>query len=203
MARTGFERARRTVSKIAFVAFVIAAVVNDPPNPPAVTESMEIVGFALLIGAMIGRIWSALYLTGRKSKVLCTAGPFSLSRNPLYLFSFLGAIGIGLLTESFTLLAILAVSYLIYYHFVITNEEKRLAELFGQNFQDYKRCVPRLIPWKLHRYERIEALSVQTRPFMHAVLDTSMFLWAFFAFEAVEAVAVGFGWKLPVLMYLR
>lgn len=202
MARTGFERARRVVSAAAFVAFVVVAIVNRPPVRPVVNETMEIAGFALLIGAVIGRIWAALYLTGRKSKVLCMAGPFSLSRNPLYLFSFLGAIGLGLLTQSFVLLAALVVAFLAYYHFVISHEEKRLAELFGQDFEDYKRRVPRLIPWKFGGYERIDELSVKTRPFMQAVIDTSVFLWAFFLFEAAEAVSIGYGWPVPALLHL-
>lgn len=202
MARTGFERARRAVSALALVAFVAAALLNAPPERPKVNEAMEIVGFALLIVAMVGRIWSALYLSGRKSKVLCTAGPYSITRNPLYFFSFLAAVAIGLLTESFTLLAVLSGTYLLYYHFVMRHEEQRLAELFGEAFETYRRRVPRLVPWRLGTYEPADELTVRVKSFMRSVLDASAFLWAFFVFEAAEALATGYQLKLPVLWHL-
>lgn len=198
MARTAFERARRLISALGLVIFVVVAVTNKPPERPVVNETMETVGFALLILAVIGRIWSALYLSGRKSKVLCMTGPFSLSRNPLYLFSFLGAVGLGLLTSSMVLTGVLAVAFLVYYHFVIRHEELRLAELFGDAFSDYCKRVPRLFPTSVKHYEGLDELTVRPRPFMNGVTDTSVFLWAFFVFEAAEAATAGWGWPIPI-----
>ena len=56
---------------------------------------------ALLVGiATVGRLWCSLYISGYKTKQLVKTGPYSLSRNPLYFFSLLGAIGVGMVTET-------------------------------------------------------------------------------------------------------
>src|SRR5438874_6144411 len=59
----------------------------------------EVVSFLILLTAAFGRIWSAAYISGRKNHELVVDGPYSLTRNPLYFFSFLGYLGAGLAFE--------------------------------------------------------------------------------------------------------
>lgn len=54
------------------------------------------------IGAL-GRLWCSSYLAGNKSVRLVTVGPYSLTRNPLYVFTFLGGLGITITTETLTI----------------------------------------------------------------------------------------------------
>jgi protein-S-isoprenylcysteine O-methyltransferase Ste14 len=44
------------------------------------------------LAAMIAshRLWCSLYISGYKNSQLITSGPYSLCRNPLYFFSFVG-----------------------------------------------------------------------------------------------------------------
>ena len=44
---------------------------------------------------IVGRLWSTLYIGGRKSAEVVTGGPYSMTRNPLYVFSTLAAAGVG------------------------------------------------------------------------------------------------------------
>src|SRR5262245_14008421 len=64
------------------------------------------VGLVLILLGILGRTWCTLYIGGLKKRELVTAGPYSLVRNPLYVFSALGAAGIGAQTGS-ALLAVL------------------------------------------------------------------------------------------------
>ena len=53
-------------------------------------EAVETAGVLLIAIAILGRAWCTLYIGGRKAQELTDSGPYSLSRNPLYVFSFIG-----------------------------------------------------------------------------------------------------------------
>ena len=58
----------------------------------ALDDVLGAIGLLLLLVACIGRIWCASYVAGRKDRELVDKGPFSITRNPLYFFSFFFAI---------------------------------------------------------------------------------------------------------------
>ncbi|PLX82381.1 MAG: isoprenylcysteine carboxylmethyltransferase family protein [Desulfuromonas sp.] len=96
--------------------------------------------FFVGIGSL-GRMWCSLYIASYKNKKLVTKGPYSLCRNPLYLFSAIGLIGIGCTTETFTFPAALILLFALYYPVVISGEERRLKKIFGADFEEYtKKC---------------------------------------------------------------
>ncbi len=181
-------------------AYVFVAVINDPSHK-ALNEFMENGGMVLLTLAFLGRVWSSLYLCGRKSKLIVDVGPYSLTRNPLYLFSFVGAAGLGLLTESFVLFGVIVVAYLVYYHFIINDEEQNLARLFGPEFEAYCTAVPRFFP-RWSGYVGVEELTVRPRILLHSMIDSSWFIWVFVVFEIFEAIAEQHGPIVPTLLHL-
>ena len=69
---------------------------------------------AILVGiASLGRLWCSLYIAGYKTKQLVTEGPYSMSRHPLYFFSLIGAIGVGLSSETLLAPIIILLAYVI------------------------------------------------------------------------------------------
>lgn len=106
-------------------------------------EALELCGFLFIALAIAGRVWSALYIAGRKKTELVESGPYSLSRNPLYLFTFLGTFGVGLQFGgvSFALLALLFT--IAVFHLVVRREEHFLEEAFGEAYRSYCRRTPR------------------------------------------------------------
>jgi protein-S-isoprenylcysteine O-methyltransferase Ste14 len=68
--------------------------------------SIEWIGLALIVVCILGRTWCALYLGGKKKRQLVRHGPYSIVRNPLYLFSAIGAAGVGLCAGSLVIGAI-------------------------------------------------------------------------------------------------
>ncbi len=188
---------------VAALLFICVALLNHPPaDRETLNETLEYVGFGLLIVATLGRIWAAAYLSGRKSLELCVTGPYSISRNPLYFFSMLGAIGVAAITESIILIAVVFVLFQTFYAFVIRHEERRLKAIFGEAFEAYRRRVPRLVPWPwLYRDE--ETILMYTRPFRRVVIDTSAFLWLFLLVEFYEVIENHAGRRLlPALWQL-
>jgi protein-S-isoprenylcysteine O-methyltransferase Ste14 len=156
-------------------------------------------GLALIAVAVVGRLWCALYICGYKSGTLVTVGPYSLCRHPLYFFSFLGAIGIGLCTEMVTVALIMVAAFLAYYPFVIAAEEEGLRRAHGDAFTDYARRTPRFWP-SLARLEEPEGYMVKPRIYRRGVGDAMAFLWIVGGLKIAE----GLHWHhmVPVLLRL-
>jgi len=76
---------------------------------------------------------------------LVTSGPFSLSRNPIYLADTLLMIGIGLIAGNAWFLLLAVAASFITQKAAIEGEEKILAEKFGKKYRDYAKRVRRWI----------------------------------------------------------
>lgn len=129
------------------------------------------------IGAF-GRGWCSVYIAGRKDSELVQAGPYAICRNPLYFFSMIGALGVGLATETFTVPLLVLLAFVLYYPTVILSEEKRLAQMFGDQYQSYTARVPSFIP----KFSRLkgsepESYQVNTRQIRRSFLETVWFIW--------------------------
>ena len=80
---------------------------------------------------------------------LCTSGPYSRTRNPLYIGNLFIYSGVVLLSGGiymFHLLAIVIFYFVFQYRMIISLEEEKLSSLFGQDYSKYKNNVPRIIP---------------------------------------------------------
>jgi len=180
------ERIRKPLSAAFFVCWLLLALFTRPPGGEVWwREALEFAGFFLLIAAALGRVWAFAYIGGRKNRELCQSGPYALSRNPLYFFSFLGAAGACLALQSLALLAITVPAFLLYYDAVMAAEERRLDALFGADFVRYRAFVPRFWP-RLARPERQGSIQLDVGLFTRGLSEVFWFLAFIVAAELIE-----------------
>ena len=112
-------------------------------------------GITLLIAGELIRIWAVSHAGGetRTRNVgatrLCTSGPYAFVRNPLYVGNMLMYLGIVFIAGATSVLLMAATTFsffLIQYSLIISLEEERLDELFGQEYSRYKENVPAVFP---------------------------------------------------------
>ena len=110
--------------------------------------------FLILIGEFI-RINAVSYAGGRTRAIkdgadsLCTSGPYSRLRNPLYignLFIYSGVVFFSGGEYMFHLFFMVIIYFVFQYSMIISLEEEKLLTLFGQEYLEYKKNVPRIIP---------------------------------------------------------
>ena len=105
---------------------------------------------ALVIGACVSllglaiRAWAAGHI--RKNAQLAISGPYAFTRNPLYLGSFLLGLGFIIAAGQLVLGLLFATLFLGIYFPVMRVEASTLAELFGNDYEVYKRSVPLFFP---------------------------------------------------------
>lgn len=82
----------------------------------------------------------------RQGDQLVETGPYILTRNPMYLGSFLIGAGFALIVWPWWSWPIFAVFFYMRFIIQIINEEKHLAQLFPDDFTAYCQRAPRLLP---------------------------------------------------------
>lgn len=101
--------------------------------------------FTLWARFTLGMMWDS-QIQIKPGHHLVTSGPYRISRNPIYT----GIWGMGLgsllsLQRGWLFLAMIAATF--YFFQRIRKEEGLLIDAFGDEYAEYKRRVPPLIPW--------------------------------------------------------
>lgn len=150
-------------------------------------ESMEWIGHSLVILGVLGRSYCSAFIGGRKNGEVIKEGPFSVVRNPLYVFSFIGLAGIGLQSGVVTVLVMLVLVFAVYYPRVVALEEAYLLHKFGSSYAAYLKAVPRWLPrWR--NWVEPEYISTQPRLLRESMRDAAAFFIAFPIFEFLDAL---------------
>ena len=114
-----------------------------------------IIGIGLILVGESIRIYGVRFAGGatRTREVgapsLCTSGPYSRCRNPLYLGNMIIYCGVVLMAGGqflWPLLFIVFFFFTLQYSMIISLEEETLVKLFGNEYQLYRESVPRLFP---------------------------------------------------------
>jgi len=109
---------------------------------------VQILGMFIMLFGMLFRVSSrgfkSEYSVG--GKTLVTGGPYSIVRNPMYLGISCIALGLILLMFQWWVFLVFLVIFALRYITLIFKEEKLLKNNFGQQYSEYQKAVPRLLP---------------------------------------------------------
>lgn len=143
----GFIQGKTRIAIAWIFAFVLIFSARQYPNLPGIA--------ICFVGATI-RFWASGYL--RKDDKPAVGGPYALSRNPLYLGTWLMAIGAAVSVANWWLSAAATVVFALVYHWIILLEEEKLHRIFGRSYALYQQAVPRFFPrfWPPRRETLLE-----------------------------------------------
>ena len=166
---------------------------------PGLLVVLQFLGLSLILLCIFGRTWCTLYIGGHKKRELITAGPYSLVRNPLYVFTFIGTAGLGLLAGSLVLAFAFLVLAVAVFTPVVRAEEAFLMDAFGDEFRSYAANVPRFWP-RFSNWKDAQELRVRPTLVVRTFADASLFLLAV-PLIGLKQLAHASGW-LPTLLWL-
>ena len=162
-------------------------------------ELFEQIGLVLILLCILGRTWCTLYIGGCKKRELVRKGPYSVVRNPLYVFTVVGTAGVGTQSGSITNALVFGAASLLIFYFVVLQEERFLAAAFPDAFAAYAARVPRFWP-RPSLWEDAGELVVKPYLVRRTFLDASLLLLAIPISDLIDRGQY-LGW-LPVLFYL-
>jgi len=179
------EKRRKAITWMAGIAlFIVIFFSKAPDRGSPLYEAVEITGCFLVTLAILGRTWCALYIAGHKNTALVQDGPFSVFRNPSYIFSFVGLVGV-LIGSHYLVLLVIALFYWAYYVFVIRSEEKRLSRLFQEEFTSYCFRVPRFFP-DPRKYWSRDVIEIDSYLVLREIIRSGFFMWALLLLKILE-----------------
>ena len=187
---SGLEKQRIPISQV-FSVFVAVIILFSESKWAEISNTMAAVLFAagvLLVGiASFGRLWCSLYIAGYKTDTLITDGPYSMSRNPLYFFSLLGGIGVGLTTETIVIPLMILLAFSSYYPSVIKSEEVQLLLIHGKMYEKYKEATPSFFP-KIQKLKEPGEYIAKPEIFRDHMYSAIWFIWLIGLIHAVESL---------------
>ena len=198
-ALSRYQAARRALLAIIIVVAFAMLTFGGSRHNPLMHEYIETLGLVLIMIGIGGRLWSTLYIGGRKSAQVVSTGPYSITRNPLYLFSSIAAAGVGAQTGSYAVAGLFMVLCAASFYLVALREERFLSATLGEAYAGYLSRVPRFLPNPaLYRDE--PQVMFQTGRLRATLLDGLVFLGAMAVLEIIEeAQEAG---AVPILYWL-
>jgi protein-S-isoprenylcysteine O-methyltransferase Ste14 len=180
-----FEKRRKAITWIAGIAlFIVIFFSKAPDRGSPIYEAVDMTGYVLVTLAILGRTWCALYIAGHKNTALVQDGPFSICRNPSYIFSFIGLIGV-LIGSHYLVLLVIALFYWVYYFFVIRSEEERLSRLFKTEFTSYCSRVHRFLP-DPRKYWSRDVIEINSYLVLREIIRSGFFMWVLLLLKILE-----------------
>ncbi|MDA8098110.1 MAG: isoprenylcysteine carboxylmethyltransferase family protein [Nitrospiraceae bacterium] len=188
-------RLRGVIGVVLIAPVLLAILVSYPLIRPGSGWNlvMDIVGWGCYVTYVLFRIWAMLFLGGRKDSQLQTEGPYSITRNPLYVGSLFFALAVAFLFKSLLVAGMIVIIGIVYQRGVITAEEKVLEGFFGDAFREYCRRTPRFWP-KLSLHHAPATVTVNLKDFKVEMRRQLMAAFLPIAAQAITYLRSQPGW---------
>jgi len=134
---------------LAFAILVLfPAVFLRRAKDPSLDAVAQISGIVFILMGQLLRTSARGYKSeySRNGHMLIQGGPYSLSRNPMYLGILCVGLGVVLVLFDWWIVAVFLAIFIWRYIFLIFKEEKKLLVMFPGTYQAYIKKVPRLFP---------------------------------------------------------
>ena len=133
----------RKLDRIALLLFV-ASIIYSFFLPLKLGTAWFFLGLFVFLFGMIFAFTAGINLVSTPPDKPATRGLYRISRNPIYLGTFLMFIGIGIACASWLILLLIAIS-IILQNILIDAEERWCLEKYGDAYREYMNRTPRWI----------------------------------------------------------
>jgi protein-S-isoprenylcysteine O-methyltransferase Ste14 len=134
------EKIRTVVSTLIFFGAVCYAIFL----PLKLGTMWFYIGLLIYVSGCILYIISTINFAATPLNEPIMSGVYRISRNPMYFFSALMLLGIGIAGASW-LMIVLVILFAVVNHFTVLAEERFCSEKYGEPYRSYMKRVPRYL----------------------------------------------------------
>ncbi len=114
----------------------------------------DITALISLLGGTWLRLVAASYHESEHGRGPISAGPYAWIRHPLYVSNFLIGFGIVLVAGWWPMIVVYILFFLPLHALIMWSEEIHLTGLYGEQYRQYLKSIPAVLPWRRYRGER-------------------------------------------------
>lgn len=166
------RKLRVKLMRFAFAGMVVLALFSGAAADTSVMTDFAFrwSGYLLLVAGLGLRMWSIVYIGGKKTQELITTGPYSLCRNPLYVGTILLTLGFALSFDNL-LMCLWALVVVIPVHVItVLMEERHLGAIFRERYAQYYRQTPRFF-FRFSSYRGVAHMDLSVQVLQRAAFD--------------------------------
>tara|TARA_B100000575_G_scaffold190144_1_gene153287 strand:- start:1546 stop:2163 length:618 start_codon:yes stop_codon:yes gene_type:complete len=179
MIKSKIAHYRLLISKTLLVLFIGTLFISNHGSLENgnISLALKSIGFILILVGCAGRLWCSLYIEGNKNVKLITTGPYSIVRNPLYVFSVMLILGYALAIQSIIVVGLMLILFLLIYLPTVYNEEKILLSMHIDSYKKYYDKTPRFWPdFKLYSSQEKDTLmDVNIKKIQRVIIEIAGF----------------------------
>jgi protein-S-isoprenylcysteine O-methyltransferase Ste14 len=124
--------------RFGFFGIILSIILSEP-------NFFSMLGGVIITAAgLILRAWACGHL--RKEKELTTTGPYSYTRNPLYLGNMIIGIGVVVGSRSLWILCYFILYFLIFYSIAVRKEKEKMKKLYPDQYNEFSQKVSLFFP---------------------------------------------------------
>jgi protein-S-isoprenylcysteine O-methyltransferase Ste14 len=182
------QKTRIRIIQLSVLALLFAVMTMNPEFNADGSDTVEKIGVGLVLFCVVGRMWSILYIGSKKNQALVATGPYSITRNPLYLFSAIGAMGIGLFVGSLLLALFLGLATWVVLGMTASKEARYLETLFGDEYREYALRTPMFWPRPSLYRDQVDDVMFSPAALKRTFLDGLVFIAVLPGIEVMESL---------------
>ncbi len=187
------SRIRRTQA-LYFLILLAVAVTGGRTFGGLGGLAAQATGFVLVTAGTLWRVWTSVFIAGRKDAEVVDAGPYARCRHPLYLGSLVVGLGLALTTRSLVLTLVLPATLATFFWLAARREERNLEDRHDRAWATYRSRVPAIWP----RFGRAAASghrAVDLAVYRKAFLDAATMFGVWLLIVALDALRMQGAWQ--------
>jgi protein-S-isoprenylcysteine O-methyltransferase Ste14 len=143
---------------------------------------LDIIGAIFVIFGATARLYTKFFFNSDR---INTKGPYSVVRNPKCLTAYIAMIGLSLISARLQLMVFMPVMAGFIFIYIINRQENLLILIYGDEFREYQKNVPRLIP-DFKKYKPGIPRRLSVKEFSMAMLEIGFWFGAGLLIEGLE-----------------